>query len=493
MSINIRKLAEQRESELKTRQGAAMARWKPYIDIVENFYKGQQKELSEYQKANIAQCCDNVFDFFVLGRKSGMISETTYSDAIAFARQMLPTIPALLPSLVADNVAVVQAIDRPQAQVYYMNLKYGTTKGAITAGETAISAISGHDSREAGRLYASDRVIGEANSAGSGAQTLVLAATARKPIIAGSITVSNVTTTISAVQGLETFYDNGDGTLTGSNGSTGTYVTTTGVITLDAGSGNTIDAATAANVAYRFNVEKDTAGIGELDLEVTSSNVDAEVFPLKLTYTVFSAINLQKLHGMVLADEGMKFATQEIRFAIDQVVLGKVLEAASNAGAATGPGTFNATVGSGQEWVWRIHEFKRYISKASANIFAKTLRATGNVIVAGINVCSLVEQLPEYKPAAGLGTKPPAGPYVHGTLGNRMVICNPFYDPDDYVVLFRGDNWLFAGLVYAPYVPLYSTDPVTLADLNTQRGFMSMAATKIINYGMFSKGAISGY
>jgi len=31
---------------------------------------------------------DNVLDFYVLGRKSGAISETTYSDAIAFARHL---------------------------------------------------------------------------------------------------------------------------------------------------------------------------------------------------------------------------------------------------------------------------------------------------------------------------------------------------------------------------------------------------------------------
>jgi len=161
--------------------------------------------------------------------------------------------------------------------------------------------------------------------------------------------------------------------------------------------------------------------------------------------------------------------------------------------AATTPGTFDATVGAGQAWIWHIHELKKYISKASVAIFNKTLRASGNVIVAGTSVFSIIEQLPEFKPAGGIGTKPPAGPYVAGTLGGRLVIVNPFYTATDYVVLFRGDNWLFAGIAFAPYVPLYSTDPVTLADMTTQRGFMSMAAVKVINGGMFCKGSITGY
>jgi len=489
--LDVKKLAEQRRTELRRRQVESLGRWKPYIDIVEGFYKDEGKELKEYQKANIAQCCDNLFDFYVLSKVNEGLSEATTSDAIAFARQMLPTIPALLPSLVADHVSIVQAIDRPQAQVYYLNVKAATTKGNITAGDTLIGATTGHAASEGARGYASDVVYSEANIPGTGAQTLTLDPVANLPMIAGSIVVV-ATTTVAAVQAIETFSDNGDGTLTGDRGSTGTYTVATGIVILDAGVGNTVDAVDTA-VTYRWNVESYPEGIGGLDLEVTSSNVDARVFPLKLNYSVMSAILLQKVHGFVLADEGMKFSTQEIRFAIDQLVLNEALVASQAAGAATSPGNFDTAIGTGQEWIWRAHQIKRYFSKGSANIFAKTLRAQANVIIGGINVCSLIEQLPEYKPAAGIGTKPPAGPYVHGTLGSRLVICNPFYNADTYVLCFRGDNYLYAGLIYAPYVPLYATDPVTLANLQTQRGFMSMAAIKRINDGMFTYGTISNY
>ena len=508
--LDVRKLAETRRAELEKRQRDAIGRWKPYIEIVETFFKEQGRELHEYQKANIAQCCDNLFDFYVLNKMGGMISETTTSDAIAFARQMLPTIPALLPSLVADHVSIVQAIDRPQAQVYYMNIKAATTKGAVGAASSLISATGGHASSDDARGYASDQIFNEATTVNSGAYgsaSVVYNAMKFYPMILGSVRVRNITIkkTAGGAKTVCDMVDAGLGTNTlvavvAATGvaygvGTGTYAIDTGIVTLAAGGSDTFEADTTVTMNYRYNVETCTHidRIGGLDIEVTSANVDAMVFPLKLNYTVFSAINLQKIHGLVLADEGMKFATQEIRFAIDQVVLNYVLAAANSTGAATTVGDFSCTVGATQEWIWRIHEFKRYISKASANIFAKTLRATGNVIVGGINVCSLIEQLPEFKPAAGLGTKPPAGPYVAGTLGSRLVICNPFWNANQYTVLFRGDNYLFAGLIYAPYVPLYATDPVTLADLTTQRGFLSQAAVKRINDGMFCYGSISGY
>ena len=338
MGLDIRKLAEQRKAELEKRQKEAMGRWAPYIAVVEKFLAPQGRVLEEYQKANIAQCCDNLFDFYVLNKMGGMISEATTSDAIAFARQMLPTIPALLPSLVADHVSIVQAIDRPQAQVYFMNIKAATSKGSVTATDKIIDAKTGHGSSADARGYASDTVWAEANLAGTGAQTRTYTAAAFLPVISGSTIITNVTTTVGGMQALETFTVSAMGattdTLLGSRGSTGVLTLATGVAVLDSGMGNTIDAATQASFRYRYNVESsvNASRIGGLDIEVVSENVDAMVFPLKINYNVFAAINLQKIHGMVLADEGMKFATQEIRFAIDQVVLDYVRSASLGAG-----------------------------------------------------------------------------------------------------------------------------------------------------------------
>jgi len=242
-----------------------------------------------------------------------MIWSTLYGNVEAKV-QMLPTIPALLPSLVADQVSIVQAIDRPQAQVYYMNIKNSTAKGSLSAAGDLITAKTGHASSQDARGYASDEVWAEANVAGSGAQTLILTATKFKPLLPGSITVSGLYTTVGGMAAIETFTDDYNGTtvltatLTGSRGSTGSYNTVSGVITLDAGGGNTINNTAVSSVRYRYDVEKctHTDRIGGINLEVVSENVDARTFPLRLDYNIFAAINLQKIHGMVLADEGIK-------------------------------------------------------------------------------------------------------------------------------------------------------------------------------------------
>jgi len=491
MGLDIKKLADQRYTELKERQQRLIQRWAPLLSIVEESFQKKGKTLSMFDKANIAQCLQNAFDYYVTSRKQPLQEETTTSD-VAFAKTMLPVIPALLPSLVANEVAVVQAIDRPTAGVYLMNVKAATTKGSVNAGDVLIGAKTGPSAATAARYYASDTVAGETIGTGNGSATTFSGTAARKPIIPGSIRIK-YTIGGTTYSGHTAATDDGSGSISGEHVS-GTINYETGAYSL------TFDTAPDNGTSiefevYRFNVEKDTSGIGGADIEIVEEVVQAEVFPIRIDFSVLAQLLMQRVHGIALESEAVKFATQMVRFAIDQKVLDQALWAATSSDAADPIGEFTVTPGQGQEYIWRINEIKRYISKGAANIFAKTLRATGNVIVGGVNFCAMLEILTNngFKPALAVGTRPPAGPYVFGTLDNRTVICNPFYDANTYVVLFRGDSYLFAGLVYAPFIPFYATPAVTLATLKTQQGFFSQGGIKIINYGMYTYGTIAGF
>ncbi len=180
-----------------------------------------------------------------------------------------------------------------------MNINAGTAKGSIAAAAQLIGAKTGHASGQASRLYASDWVVNETITVGD-AGTSYSVITDRLPVIPG---------TVSLTFGAEVFTDAGTavdattGTLTGSvSGGSGTITYATGVIAL------TTATSKAASVTlygtYRFNVERDTAGIGTLDIEVVSSNVDAQVFPLRLNYTVFSAKMRRSLSQIKVCEFG---------------------------------------------------------------------------------------------------------------------------------------------------------------------------------------------
>jgi len=97
---------------------------------------------------------------------------------------------------------------------------------------------------------------------------------------------------------------------------------------------------------------------------------------------------------------------------------------------------------------------------------------------------------PDFVPVAGLGKTPPTGPHKIGELDGRVVIQNPFMTKDYYTMGFKGDNYLMAGFIYAPYIPLFATPTLITNDLVSQKGFLSSAGFKVINAGMFCRGLI---
>lgn len=49
-----------------------------------------------------------------------------------------------------------------------------------------------------------------------------------------------------------------------------------------------------------------------------------------------------------------------------------------------------------------------------------------------------------------------------------------------------------AGFVYLPYIPMFTTPTLVTSDIMAQKGFMSSAAFKVVNAGMFCQDVISG-
>ena len=100
------------------------------------------------------------------------------------------------------------------------------------------------------------------------------------------------------------------------------------------------------------------------------------------------------------------------------------------------------------------------------NILNKTLRAVCNFLVVGNDAARLIRQLePHFKPASGLDTLTPTGPYELGTLDGRLVIHDPLLGATEVLFGFKGDNYLFAGFLFAPYIPLFATPTLVTADL----------------------------
>jgi hypothetical protein len=483
--MNLKVAIEERMRDITEKRKRLVLQWDPYISAVNEWMQGNGGgSLTDFDKQNMAQCLENALIETGLRGNRRLLQEATTGDAIQFMAIQLPVIAALIPSLVLNKVAIVQALDRRQGAVFYLDALYGTTKGSITAGDSMINAQTGHDRTRAGRRYAVTTVENETLADDS----LV------SNTITGSLDYRPMLGTVQITHGSEIITDKENpGQLiseTTSNPCGWVKVDGTFSVTLNA------TPTSGGNVTVNYCYYYDTADSGsslvpEVNIQLRAEMLTAQDFPLQAKYSVGSSIDLEKAHGLILEDEIIKFLGGEIKFEVDQYGLDQIYTAATGSNAATGTGTWTAVPGSGQEWLWKKYEFLDRIEYGSNNIYSKTLRAFCNFIVASNNVARIIRQMGDhFKPAPGLDKQVPTGPIELGTLDGRLVIQDPFLTADRYVLGFRGDNYLFAGAVYAPYIPLFSTPTLVTADLMAQKGFMSSAGFKVTNEGMFTYGDV---
>jgi len=486
MSKGIESLVESRLAAMSQDRERLTKAWGPHIGAVESYFAKQGKTITENDKRNIARCLENaLLEGGIKSRSS--IFETTDSSAIQFLGIQLPVIAALLPSLVLNKLAVTQALDRRSGAVFYLDVKYGTAKGSVTAAQDMMNARTGHNATVGGREYASVRVKNEVITGTTGPN----APLAYLPVVSGSTIITNGTETLTVVS------SSGGVDVLGSSlssGRTGTVTLATGLWTIS----GALSGGGAMTASYMYDWQTGgvggsiTANVPEVNIAVTSSTITAEDFPLKALFTLGAAIDLEKAHGLNLEDELVKYLGGEVKFTMDHLGIDLMNAASITAAAATSPGTYVAAPSVGEAWVWKKYQFLDFVEKANVAIIQKTLRAVCNFLVVGNDAARLIRQLaPNFVPAAGLNTMVPTGPYELGTLDGRLVIHDPLLGNTEILFGFKGDNYLFAGFLFAPYIPLFATPTLVTADLKAQKGFLASAGYKVVNAGMYTHGAIT--
>jgi len=489
--MKINELLESRMAAMNAERGQLANAWAPIVEAARGYMKKQGKELTENMALNIARCAENALLNAGKSRVSKLF-ETTDTSNIDFLGIQLPIIAALIPSTVLNELAIVQALDRRSGGVFYLDVKYGQAKGSIEADSAMMAAKTGHNSTVAGRRYASTRVYQETvtmtTKAGCGANVKT-GTLAYYPVITATLSVYVVGTATTA-----TYTDDGTGELVADNlsGSEGH-----GHVTLSTGAIEIThtDAITSAVATYIYNYQtKTSSAVPEVNFDLTYETVTAEDFPLMAKYSLAAAFDLQKAHGLSLEDEVVKYLGGEVRVTMDHLGIDLMDIASTATGCATSPGTFDATIATGAEWIWKKYQFLDFVEKANVNILAKTLRMQCSWMIVGNNTARVIRQLaPNFKAAPGLDGVTPTGPYVLGTLDGRTVIHDPFIAVADIIFGWKGDSFIQGAFAFLPYIPLFTTPTlITATDLRAQKGFLSSAAYKVINPGAFCKGYISG-
>jgi hypothetical protein len=249
-------------------------------------------------------------------------------------------------------------------------------------------------------------------------------------------------------------------------------------------------AGTTANAGLNDGTGLD---IPEIDLELRSEAIVAKTRKLKAVWTPELAQDLNAYHSIDAEAELTSMLSDYISLEIDLEILDMLRSNAlttdywsATVGEEYNPNTGNwGTAGNAlayQKNTW-FQTLGTKLNKVSNKIHQLTLRGGANFIVAGPDVCTILESIPAFNVNADKDApKFAAGVTAVGALANRYTVYkNPYMTSNEILMGYRGNNFLETGAVYAPYVPLIMTplvyDP---QNFTPRRGVMTRYAKKMV-------------
>lgn len=437
------------------------------MDLAKGKWKHLCEDLiakDERRAATTAFLLENTWKFY-----NNMTEDTKVANVGVFDKFAMPIIRAVFPNLVATDLVSVQPMDGPTSLVFFLEARYALTKGSVTAGQTAFSALSGKDSNYA---YTSENIDAEQVGDGDGTETDFTGTLTWTPVRPGSVRV-----TAAGILGLDT----GNGTIVGTGiaaGSTINYTNGSIAVNFSVAPANGVDIM----VSYDFNSEGNS-DLPQLDLQISHSPVHARPHKVKARWSVEGLQDLKNIHSLDMEAELMAFLGEQLRYDIDRGIIADMLAIADS---TVSP--WSQTPAAGVADVFHRQTFVYTLIEASNLIFKRTRRGTANWIVCDTNVASIIESLPNFKPSSVSGS----GVVYMGTLNGRWdVYKDPYMTVDTALLGYKGTNLVDAGYVYAPYVPLYRTPTIYLDDMVGRIGLMSRYGKRVINKDFFTKVTIT--
>ena len=400
-----------------------------------------------------------------------MESRATQSSNIGqFKRFALDALTVAIPNLIAFDLVSVQPISNRVGMINYIEYTYNSNKGATAEGTVFADTWR---KRPSDPLFTLASVIGEAKPVATAAS--VTGILNWKPVTPGSVTIKH---------GAVTIVDNGSAALTSAgitaNGSIN-YVTGEYSYTL-----STADLVSVPTVNYSYNNEYVPAGdVPQVGLQLKSIAVQAKARHLAIQYSFEAGFELSKEYDFDINVELSKMAAGELNHEIDIEITNDLYNIATEDAELV----WSKSQPVGVNLVDHYDSFATKLQEGAAKILGLTQRVKPNWLLIGLNVLPVVTTMRAFKDAS---PKDVTGPYFAGTLNGLKVYVSPsLADSNAFVLGFKGERLFEAGYVYSPYMPIMQSELVTLMDMSSQKGLVTMYATTVVNRHIYIRGKIT--
>jgi hypothetical protein len=455
----------------------------------------------EYDKHNTAILLEN--------QAKQLISEAnSTSDANGeWNGVALPLVRRIFAEISAKDFVSVQPMNLPSGLVFWLDFKYGSTHG----GKPAQESVFGSNGKAATTDFTKGLYNGpgqEGYTAPTTSATFVSQSNAA-PLVMDLSAKTNLDKSL-----LLTVYAqsaSAAGVITINKAASATAA---GVITFASGvdTDYTVyyytDVVTAAEVGNRGdfeavhtpgeNLEEAQLSIPELEVSLESEALVAKTRKLKVVWTPEFAQDLNAYHSIDAEAELTSMLSEYIAMEIDLEILQMLHQAAGfNAEWYANPASGSAAgkgYQSGSIWAYQLGSHNatigQEIQKLSNKIHRATMRGGANFIVCSPDVATVLETIPSFAVDTDGNTDGfAAGVEKIGNFANRYkVYKNPYWNSNDMIIGFRGNQFLECGAVYAPYIPLIMTPLVYDPNNFTPRkGVMTRYAKKVVRKDFYAK------
>ena len=247
--------------------------------------------------------------------------------------------------------------------------------------------------------------------------------------------------------------------------------------------------------------------IPEINISMVSSEITAKTKKLKAVWTPEFAQDLNAYQNIDAEAELTNMLSEYISMEIDLEILDMLIEDAAAgteywsainntvATATSAPSTLSSGFYNTQgQW---FQTLGTKVQKLSNKIHQLTLRGGANFMVISPTVATIIESIPGF--ASSNNGEADQMEYAFGVQkvgsfnGRYKVYKNPYMTENVILLGYRGTQFLEAGAVFAPYIPLIMTplvyDPNTFTP---RKGLLTRYAKKMLRPEFYAKIYVNG-
>jgi hypothetical protein len=466
----------------------------------------------------------------------------------------LPLVRKVFGQIAAKEFVSVQPMNLPSGLVFFLDFQYGTTKNPFTAGNSMYGGTSTSTSEypfstnvASGGLYGAGRFAYSTNqfsasytittasvTSGSWADlgydsslsASVASGTVKKITLSALGAVSGTLdpdgvrafiltsgSTISVADNLQAFTSLTSGTTltfyvsasTAEIANSGDYVLEYNKRTTDRTRGDFED-TTSPSTSVPNAESATTIVIPEINVQLQSQAITAKTKKLKAAWTPEFASDLNAYQNLDAEAELTNIMSEYISLEIDLELLDMLINDAG-AGTEYWSAINNVTLDANTLPTASLGFFNTQgqwfqtlgtkIQKLSNKIHQLTLRGGANFMVVSPTVATIIESIPGFASNSNgdaADMEYAFGVQKAGQFNSRYTVYkNPYMTENTILVGFRGKQFLEAGAVFAPYVPLIMTpliyDPETFTP---RKGLLTRFAKKMLRPEFYGKIYING-